>query len=178
MVVLLVSFLVTIAPGHVQRGAMRNLTFSGSPPGLSEATDCAVRQCAWAYGKKLQVLLLTSIGTAGILPVRLLVCANLNSCNILVQVAASCSPTNFSCSCSLSLVASSTSFFFESCNSSFSLAAASSASFSLTTSSFSLAASERSLPRPLRCPAARRVWGNITCTRARRCVVTSQHTNS
>ena len=32
---------------------MRNFTFSGSPAGVSQATDCAIRRAAWAYGKKL-----------------------------------------------------------------------------------------------------------------------------
>merc|ERR1719174_2605412 len=33
---------------------MRNLTFSGSPAGVPQTTDCAIRRAAWAYGRKLQ----------------------------------------------------------------------------------------------------------------------------
>ena len=36
-----------VAGGARATRSMHNMTFSGSPPGLSEATDCAVREAAW-----------------------------------------------------------------------------------------------------------------------------------
>lgn len=47
------ALLLLAAISAAGAGAIRNFTFSGSE-GIPQATDCAVRAAAWAYGRKLQ----------------------------------------------------------------------------------------------------------------------------